>query len=121
MRAAPEGAWRYALDPDHSSITMLELRVEVLVFLAIADCYEEPMELSHRRDRFTATGYDRSISSDGKTGMLELHPGERILRVSASRAHYERIRVFAEDGRLVGAMSCNSDGLVQWVEPIRPA
>lgn len=90
------------------------------MYLAIADQYEDPTELSRRRDRFTATRYSRSISPEGDSGTVVLEPDGRVLRVSGSRTDYERVRIFAADGRLVGMMSHNTNQTVQWVEPLRP-
>ena len=58
----------------------------------VADAYQDSLELSGRRDRFTCADFSYSIALNGMSGIVVLLPEGRTLIVSASMG-YERVRV----------------------------
>jgi hypothetical protein len=79
-----------------------------------ADGYDDPLELSGRRDRFTCEGFSHSIADDGRSGFVVLLPQWRALMVCGSSPGYVRIRVIDSAGKLLGSMTCSGDGRVSW-------
>ena len=85
------------------------------MLVVVADGYDDPLELSARRDRFTCTDFYYSIAHNEKSGIVVLLPERRALIVSGPAVGYVRIRVIDSSGLLVGSMSCSGDGHVTWV------
>jgi hypothetical protein len=84
------------------------------MLVVVADGYDDPLELSARRDRFTCAEFYYSIALNEKSGIVVLQPEKRALIVSGPTIGYVRIRVFDSSGILVGSMSCNDEGHVTW-------
>jgi hypothetical protein len=82
----------------------------------VADAYQDSLELSVRRDRFTCADFSYYIALNGKSGIVMLLPEKRTLVVSAS-AGYERIRVIDSQGTPIGTLSLSADGHVIWSTP----
>jgi hypothetical protein len=87
------------------------------MLLVVADGYDDPLELSRRRDRFRCAEFSYSIAHNGNSGSVVLLPEGRALTVSGPSAGYVRIRVFDSAGNLLGSMSCSDDGRVSWSTP----
>jgi len=87
------------------------------MMIAIADYHDDPSELVGRRDRFYCNTFTQNITSDSVLGVLVLQPLPRTLKISHSREHYERVRIFADSGFLLGTMVCVPEGLVEWSAP----
>jgi hypothetical protein len=90
------------------------------MFTVFADKATLPVELSTRRDAFTADSFSPTASEDAKSGTVTLRPGARVLRVSNGPDDYELVRVFSDTGQLIGTMRCARDGIVTWSTPLRP-
>jgi hypothetical protein len=90
------------------------------MLMIIADYHDDPYELSGRRERFTAAEFAFTIELGKRSGSVLLIPEKRSLRVSSSSKDFERIRVFNENGNLLGTMACSPTGTVSWVAPQRP-
>jgi len=88
--------------------------------MVVADCHDDPFALSVRRDRFTSVAFTHAIASHQRSGMVLLLPEERTLAVSLAPEDYERVRVFSDNGKLIGMMVCSPEGLVCWVTPTSP-
>jgi hypothetical protein len=88
------------------------------MLVILADPHGGPLELSVRRARFQASSFAQPIDGDERRGTVYLEPEGRELRVGSAPEDYERIRVFAADGRVVGTMARSSDGRVRWIMPI---
>jgi hypothetical protein len=84
------------------------------MLVVVADGYDNPLEPSARRDRFTCTDFYFSIADNEKSGIVVLLPERRALIVSGPSVGYVRIRVMDGAGLLVGAMSCGGNGHVAW-------
>jgi len=89
------------------------------MLMIVADYRDDPSELAARRDRFTATEFSSTIASGERSGSVLLMPERRSLTVSSSPADYERIRIFNEQGQLIGALTCSATGLVSWSDTRR--
>ncbi len=87
------------------------------MLVIVADAYDDSLELSARRDRFTCTDFSYSIALHGMSGAVVLLPEGRSLVVSQAPAGYERIRIIDSAGAPVGSMSLNADGRVIWSTP----
>lgn len=83
----------------------------------IADDHDDPLDLRIHRHRFVADAFEPSVATDGRSGGILLLPKRRALRVSGAPKDYERVRVFGEDGFLIGALVCSADGRVTWTTP----
>ena len=89
------------------------------MFIVYADRSGQPLDLAaSARDAFVANSFTHAVSDDGKTGTVTLEPNSRILRVGTAPEEYSRVRVFGENGSLVGAMSCSPYGAVMWSAPM---
>jgi hypothetical protein len=84
------------------------------MLLVVAEGYDDPLELSARRDRFTCDDFSYSVGHDGRSGFVVLLPQGRPLKVSGPSVGYVSIRVMDGAGRLVGSMHCRGDGRVSW-------
>ena len=78
------------------------------------------MDPSIRRDQLFAVSFSHAVALHGCTGSVTLHPELLQLRVGSEADCYERVRIFAENGRLVAAMSLSADGGVRWMDALRP-
>jgi hypothetical protein len=87
------------------------------MLMIIADYHDDPYELAGRRERFTAEEFSSLIDLGGCSGTVLLMPERRTLTVSSSAKDYERIRIFNENGRLIGTMAHSALGLVSWTAP----
>jgi hypothetical protein len=87
------------------------------MLVIIAEGYDEPLELSVRRDQFTCESFSYSISEDRTIGFITLLPQGRSLTVSGPVIGYVRIRVIDEAGTPIGSMTCGPDGRVHWSVP----
>jgi hypothetical protein len=88
------------------------------MLLVVADRYDDGLDLSARRDRFTCSDFSYKIAADEKSGTVLLLPDRRTLTVSEVAVDYARIRVFDEKGSLQGAMTCAPEGRVTWSRPV---
>jgi len=89
------------------------------MYLVIADYHEDPLELSSHRDRYLAASFSHALALGGHSGAITIEPPKRTLQVGAEADRYSRVRVFTSKGALIGAMSCDADGQVRWVEAVR--
>ena len=80
----------------------------MLTVLAIGD--GDPQDLATRRDRFTCSAFTHRLASDCRQGTVTLLPESRILKVGFAPDDYESVRIFAEDGELVGSMRRSHTG-----------
>lgn len=90
----------------------------MLTVLAID--HGDPQELATRRDRYTCSTFTHALASDSRSGTVTLHPDNRVLRVGFAPEDYESVRIFMEDGRLVGSMRRSPTGFVAWAQPTPP-
>jgi hypothetical protein len=90
------------------------------MFLVIADRHGSPLESATRRDQLFAISYSHALALHGCTGSVTLHPELLKLQVGNDAGCYERVRIFAENGTLVAAMSISSDGRVKWMDALHP-
>ena len=86
------------------------------VFLIYADRLGLQPNALLGREAFTALSFSHEISDDRQSGAVTLRPDARILQVRTGE--YERVRVFGEDGGLVGAMTRSPYGQVSWSAPM---
>lgn len=86
----------------------------------LATDHGDPRELATRRDRYTCSTFTHVLASDGRSGTVTLQPDNRVLRVGFAPDDYESVRIFMEDGRLVGSMRRSSTGFVAWGQPSPP-
>jgi hypothetical protein len=84
-----------------------------------ADDHDDPLDLRIHCHRFVADAFEPSVATDERSGGLLLLPKRRVLRVSSAPKDYERLRVFGEDGFLIGTLACSEDGRVTWSTPKR--
>jgi hypothetical protein len=85
-----------------------------LMLTIIADHHDNPLELTGRRDRFTAAEFAPTVAPDARSGSVRLVPQQRTLAVSSSAQDYQRVRVLGADGALLGTLACSPDGHVSW-------
>ena len=85
----------------------------------VAEGYEDPLELSARRDRFACDDFSYSIAHNGRSGFVVLLPQGRPLRVSGPSIGYVSIRVTDDAGKLLGSMRCDADARVSWSTAVR--
>ena len=90
----------------------------MLTVLAID--HGDPQELATRRDRYTCSTFTHALASDSRSGTVTLHPDNRVLRVGFAPEDYESVRIFMDDGRLVGSMRRSPTGFVAWAQPAPP-
>jgi len=83
----------------------------------VADGFDDGIELSARRDRFTCADFSYTIAPDEHSGVVLLLPERRTLTVSGAWVHYVCVRVYTPAGRLLGSMACALDGRVTWSAP----
>jgi hypothetical protein len=88
--------------------------------LVIADRHGSPLEFSTRRDQLSALSFCHAVALHDCAGSVTLYPEQLQLRVGNEADCYERVRIFAEDGKLVAAMSLCSDGRVRWMDALHP-
>ena len=86
----------------------------------LASDHGDPQELATRRDRYTCSAFTHSLASDCRSGTVTLEPDSRLLRVGFARDDYESVRIFMEDGKLVGSMRRSPTGFVVWAQPATP-
>jgi hypothetical protein len=84
------------------------------MLFVVAEGYEDPLELSARRDRFRCDDFTYSIAHDGRSGFVVLLPQGRPLKVSGPSVGYVSLRIMDGAGKLLGAMHCAGDGRVSW-------
>ena len=80
----------------------------------------DSQELANRRDRYTCSAFTHALASDCRSGTVILEPENRVLRIGFAPADYESVRIFLEDGRLVGSMRRLATGFVAWAQPVSP-
>ena len=90
------------------------------MFLVIADRPGSPLESQTRRDRLFAVSFSYALALHGCTGSVTLHPEQLKLQLGSEADCYERVRIFAENGTLVAAMSFCSDGRMRWMDALHP-
>jgi hypothetical protein len=88
------------------------------MFIVYADRSTQQLDLFARREGFMAEGFSHVLAADGQSGTVTLQPEELALRVGAGPDDFERIRIFGEDGELVGAMTRSPYGGVAWSTPM---
>jgi hypothetical protein len=91
-----------------------------LMFTVLATDHGDPQELATRRDRFTCTAFAPALATDCRSGTITLQPDDRVLTVGFAADDYESVRIFLDDGRLVGAMRRSPTGFVAWAQPTQP-
>ena len=64
--------------------------------------------------------FSHAVALHACTGSVTLHPELLQLQVGSEADCYERVRIFAETGMLVAAMSLSSDGRVRWMDARHP-
>jgi hypothetical protein len=84
----------------------------------LASGHGDSQELASRRDRYTCAAFSHALASDCRSGTVVLEPDNRILRIGFAPADYESVRIFLEDGRLVGSMRRLATGFVAWAQPM---
>jgi hypothetical protein len=99
---------------------MLKEAASRRMFLVIADRHGSPLESSTRRDQLLAVSFSHAVALHGCTGSVTLHPELLQLQVGSGADCYERVRIFAESGTLVAAMSLSSGGGVRWMDTRHP-
>lgn len=90
------------------------------MFLIIADRHGSSLDLSTRRDQLFAVSFSHAVALHACAGTVTLHPELLQLRVGSEADCYERVRIFAENGTLIAAMSLSGDGRVRWMDALRP-
>lgn len=75
------------------------------------------LDAAERRRTFKAMSFSPWLSNDGLSGTLTLHPEVTVLNVGSSADDYKCVRVFAEDGRIIGTMRRSPAGEVTWHGP----
>ncbi len=90
------------------------------MFLIIADRHGSSLDPSTRRDQLFAVSFSHAVALHACTGSVTLQPELLQLRVGIEADCYERVRIFAENGTLVAAMSLSGDGRVRWMDALRP-
>jgi hypothetical protein len=88
----------------------------IAVYLIYADRLDSQPHSPVGREGFTALSFSHALSDDRQSGMVTLQPGTRIIRVGVG--DYERVRIFGENGALVGAMTRSPYGQVSWSTPV---
>ena len=86
------------------------------MFLIYADRLGPQPNALPGREAFTALAFSHELSDDRQSGTVTLQPATRILRVGTGE--YERVRIFGEDGGLVGAITRSPYGHVSWSAPM---
>ncbi len=89
------------------------------MFTVYANRSGPPLELTARRDTFSAGRFSWDIAPDCRSGTLTLGPESRSLRVGSGPEDYERVRVFDASGELVGTLALSAAGVVTWSTPVR--
>jgi hypothetical protein len=89
---------------------------QIAVFLIYADRLALQPNSPMGREGFTALTFSHKLSDDKQSGTVTLEPGARAIRVGVG--DYERVRIFGEDGVLVGAMTRSPYGQVTWSAPM---
>jgi len=84
----------------------------------LATDHGDSHELASRRDRYTCAAFTHILATDCRSGTITLQPDNRVLRVGFAPADYESVRIFMEDGRLVGSMRRSATGFVAWAQPM---
>ena len=79
-----------------------------------------PQQLATRRDRYKCSSFTHALALHQRSGTVTLNPENRVLVVGGNPDDYESIRVFAEDGTVVGWMRRSTDGTVSWTQPMSP-
>ncbi len=77
------------------------------------------VELSGRRHTFKATSFSRSLADDGRRGTVTLHPETKVLGVGSGADDYSCVRIFNDDGCVVGTLKRSPAGEVAWHEATR--
>jgi len=88
------------------------------MFIIYADRSIEQMDLFTRREGFSAEAFTHFLAPDGLSGTVTLEPQALTLQVGTGPNDFERVRVFGEDGELVGAMTRSPYGGVAWSTPM---
>ena len=88
------------------------------MFIVYADRSSQQLDLFARREGFTAEAFSHHLAVDGQSGTVTLHPEALALRVGGGPDDFERVRIFGEDGELVGAMTRSPYGGVAWSTPM---
>jgi hypothetical protein len=83
----------------------------------VADAYDDALDLSARRDRFTCADFSYQIAPNGMSGIVTLLPERRALIVSNASVGYVQVRVIDAEGTPLGTMSLNAEGCVIWSTP----
>jgi hypothetical protein len=87
------------------------------MLVVVADAYDDALDLSARRDRFTCADFSYQIALNGMSGIVVLLPERRTLVVSNAPVGYVQIRVIDGEGTPVGSMTLNAEGRVIWSTP----
>lgn len=83
----------------------------------VADAFDDALDLSVRRDRFTCVDFSYQIAPNGMSGIVVLLPERRTLIVSNAAVGYVQIRVIDSKGTPLGSMTVNAEGRVVWSTP----
>ncbi len=87
------------------------------MLVIVADGFDDALDLSARRDRFTCVDFSYQIALNGKSGIVELLPELLTLNVSNAARDYVQVRVFDSEGTPLGSMTVNAEGRVIWSTP----
>jgi hypothetical protein len=87
------------------------------MLVVMADAYDDALDLSVRRDRFTCADFSYDIALNGMSGSVVLLPEGRTLIVSDASVGYVQIRVIDSEGTPLGSMTLNAEGHVIWSTP----
>jgi hypothetical protein len=77
------------------------------------------LELARRRRTFKAASFSRALADNGRSGIVTLHPETTALRVGSDPDDYSCVRIFNDDGTVIGTMKRSPAGEVAWHGAIR--
>jgi hypothetical protein len=87
------------------------------MLVVVADAYDDALDLSVRRERFTCEEFSYQIAHSGMSGVVTLLPERRTLVVSNASVGYVQVRVIDSEGTPLGSMTLNVEGRVIWSTP----
>jgi hypothetical protein len=88
------------------------------MFVVYADRHAPQRDELAPREGFTAEAFAHALAQDRQSGTITLQPQAQVLTVGAGPQDYERVRIFGENGALIGAMTCSPYGSVHWSTPM---
>jgi hypothetical protein len=88
------------------------------MFVVYADRHVPQRDEATPREGFTAEAFSHALAQDRQSGTITLQPQAQVLTVGSGPQEYERVRIFGENGALIGAMTCSPYGSVHWSTPM---